>query len=65
MGWPGKCRTIHCNTPVCVNPATTMNSTPITTTDVELKPEHASSKGYTFFPPFLSFLANSVKSQFM
>ena len=42
MGWPSRCLTIHCRTPVCVSPATTTNSTPMTTTDVELKPEHAS-----------------------
>ena len=31
-----------CSTPVCVRPATTTNSTPITTTEALLKPEKAS-----------------------
>ena len=41
-GCPNRFFTIHCNTPVCVSPATTTNSTPMTTTEPELKPEKAS-----------------------
>ena len=63
LGCPSRCFTIHCSTPVCINPATTTNSTPITITDVLLKPEKASLASSTPVTNRIAIAPRKTKSE--
>ena len=47
LGCPSRCLAIQVMTPVCIRPASTMNSTPTTTVEEELNPLKASFSSTT------------------